>query len=295
MSSNYTLYDVNVETPRTLREALRMLGRERYRILAGGTDVLVQLRDGILRERKLLNIYGLDELRYIREDDRMLRIGSLTSFTSIAESRAVRRSAPMLAEGAEKVGSVQIMNKATIGGNLGNASPSADSLPPLYALDAHLVLVSAKGKRETPIRDFVKGYKQLDLGPDELIAEFKVRKMGAKEDGVFLKHSLRFGEAISVVSVCIWVRRGGRRGEFADVHIALGAVAPTIAMAHRSEGIVKGGILNAESIEAASRAVGDSISPITDVRGSLEYRREMAVNLTRLGLEQLLARSGRRK
>jgi CO/xanthine dehydrogenase FAD-binding subunit len=295
LSSNYTLYDVDVDTPGTLKEALRMLGKERYRILAGGTDVLVQLREGILRERKLLNIYQLDELRYIREEDGMLRIGSLTSFTSIAESREVRRFAPMLAQGAEKVGSIQIQNKATIGGNLGNASPSGDSLPPLYALDTHLVLASAKGRRETPIGDFVKGYKQLDLRPDELIAEIKVRKMGAGEDGVFLKHSLRFGEAISVVSVCIWVRRGGQPGEFADARIALGAVAPTIARAYKSEEIVKRGILNEGRIGAASRAVGDSISPISDVRGSLEYRKEMAVNLTRLGLEDLLARSGRRK
>ena len=295
MSSSYTLYDVDIETPETLRDALRILGRERYRILAGGTDVLVQLRDGILRERKLLNIYGLDELRYIRNEEGMLRIGSLTSFTSIAESRAVRRYAPMLAQGAEKVGSVQIMNKATIGGNLGNASPSGDSLPPLYALDAHLVLVSARGKREASIGEFVRGYKQLDLRPDELISEFRVRKMGAREDGVFLKHSLRFGEAISVVSVCVWVRRGKLRGEFTDARIALGAVAPTIARAHKSEEIVKGGVLNDKAIDAASQAVGDSISPITDVRGSLEYRREMAINLTHLALKELLARSGKRK
>jgi CO/xanthine dehydrogenase FAD-binding subunit len=294
LSSGYTLYDVDVQTPSSLDEALRLLGKEKYRILAGGTDVLVQLRDGILRDKKLLNISQLDELNYIKADGDEVRIGALTSFTNIAESKEVRRYAPMLAEASGKVGSVQITNKGTIGGNLGNASPSGDSLPPLYALDARLVLASAGGRREVAVKDFVKGYKQLDLGQNELIAEVRFRKMKSGEDGRFLKHSLRFGEAISVVSVCIWLRWGVKSREVADARIALGAVAPTIVRAQKAEAILKGGVLDERRAEAASRAVSESISPITDVRGSLEYRRDMAVNLTRIALDEL-AKGGQRK
>ena len=294
MNSGYSLFDVDVVTPVSLDQALRSLAKGGYRVLAGGTDVLVQLRDGILQDKKLLNISQLEELKYIRADAASLHIGALTTFSRIAESAAVRKFAPMLAQAAAKVGSVQITNKATIGGNLGNASPSGDSLPPLYALDAGLVLASAGGRREVPVKDFMKGYKQLDLRKDELITEVRVRKMGRDEDGVFLKHSLRFGEAISVVSACIWVRRGKRRREFSDARIALGAVAPTIVRALGSEAIVKGGVLDESRIEAASKAVTESISPITDVRGSLEYRRDMAVHLAKIGLEEIASRSLRR-
>lgn len=286
-----TLYDADVETPRTLEEALFKVNETKYRIIAGGTDIVVQMKEGTVPEKKLLNVYQLEELRYIRVDGENVRIGALTSLADVAKSRELNEFGFILAEAADTIGSIQIMNKATIGGNLGNASPSGDCLPPLYALDARVVVASANGRREIPIKDFFKGYKQLDLLQNELITEINFKKMSDEEDGLFLRHTLRFGEACSVVSVCIWLRRGRRKISFVDARIALGAVAPTIVRAYRSEEIVKGGNLDYDRIEAASQAVSESISPITDVRGTAEYRRDLAVNLTNRALHELLARN----
>jgi CO/xanthine dehydrogenase FAD-binding subunit len=283
-----TLSRVGVSTPKTLGDALQMLERARYRVIAGGTDVVVQMKEGALQERNLLNIYSLDELRYIRADGESLRIGALTCLADLAESWHVREFAPVLAQAAEKIGSVQVTNKGTIGGNLGNASPSGDCIPPLYALDGRVVLASVNGRREVAVEAFFKGYKQLDLRHDELITEINFRKMGREEDGLFLKHTLRLGEACSVVSVAVWLRRGREKNRFKDARVALGAVAPTVVRAHKSEEMLKRGVLDEPTIAVASRAVADSISPITDVRGTAEYRREMAVNLTYRALRQVL-------
>lgn len=268
-----------------------MLGEARYRVIAGGTDVVIQMKEGALQEQSLLNIYSLDELRYLRTDGKKLRIGALTSLTDIAESQEVRKFAPILAQAAEKIGSIQVTNKGTIGGNLGNASPSGDCIPPLYALDGRVVLASVNGKREIPVESLFKGYKQLDLRPNELITEVNFGKMGREEEGLFLKHTLRLGEACSVVSVAVRLKRGEKRAEFIDARIALGAVAPTVVRARKSEEMVKHGILDEHMMMAASQAVTDSISPISDVRGTAEYRREIAVNLTYLALREISERS----
>jgi xanthine dehydrogenase FAD-binding subunit len=286
-----TLYDVDVETPRTLEEALLKAKETGYKVIAGGTDVIIQMKEGTLPEKKLLNIYQLDELRYIRTDEENVRIGALTSLADVAKSREVNEFGSILAQAADKIGSIQIMNKGTIGGNLGNASPSGDCIPPLYALDARIAVASLNGRREIQVKDFFKGYKQLDLSQGELITEIKFKKMSDEEDGIFLRHALRSGEACSVVSVCIWLRRGKTKAVFSDARIALGAVAPTIVRAYRSEEIVKQGILDDNRIEAASQAVTEFISPITDVRGTAEYRRDIAVNLTYRALHELLARN----
>ncbi len=287
----FTLYVVDVETPRTLEEALLKVSETKYMVIAGGTDVIIQMKEGTLSEKKLLNIYQLEELRYIRVDGENVRIGALTSLADVAKSRKVNEFGSILAEAANKIGSIQIANKATIGGNLGNASPSGDCLPPLYALDARVVVAGRNGRREIPIKAFFKGYKQLDLLQNELITEINFKKITEEEDGLFLRHTLRSGEACSVVSVCIWLRRGKRNASFTDARVALGAVAPTVVRAYRSEEIVKGGILDNDRIAAASQAVTESISPITDVRGTAEYRRDLAVNLTSRALHELLARN----
>jgi xanthine dehydrogenase FAD-binding subunit len=286
-----TLYDVDVETPKTLQDALIKIDNTRCRIIAGGTDVIVQMKERSISEKKLLNIYRLDELRYIRMDGESLRIGALTSLLDIAKSKDVNEFAPVLAQAADKIGSMQIINKATIGGNLGNASPSGDCIPPLYALDARIVATSVTGETEIPVKDLFTGYKLLKLKQNEMITEINFKKMDRREDGLFLKHAVRFGEACSVASVCIWLKRGERNAEISDGRIALGAVAPTVVRAYKSEEILKQGILNPDRMEATSRAVAGSISPITDVRGTADYRREIAVNLTYQALYELSARN----
>jgi carbon-monoxide dehydrogenase medium subunit len=267
-----------------------MLDRAKYKVIAGGTDVLIRMRTGPLTDGALLNIYQLDELRYVRSEGDHIRIGSLARVADIASSSEVRRFGLPLAQAGDEFGSMQLTNKATIGGNLANASPSGDCIPPLYSLDAKLTLESVEGRREVPIKDFFKGYKQLDLRRNELITEISFRKMTRDEHGLYLRHTLRFGEAISVVGVSICLKGRVSTGRFARARIALGAVAPTVVRASRSEEIVTQGVLDEVRIRAASQAVTESIAPITDVRGTEAYRREMAVNLTYRGLEVLAKR-----
>jgi CO/xanthine dehydrogenase FAD-binding subunit len=285
-----SLYDVEVDSPSTLSETLQKLNGTKYRVIAGGTDVLIRMRFGPVTERNLLNIYQLDELRYVRSEGERIRIGALTSISEIGRSPDVRRFALPLAQAADEFGSMQLTNKATIGGNLANASPSGDCIPPLYSLDARLTVASVEGKREIPVKDFFRGYKQLDLRQNELITEISFRKMTPDEAGLYLRHTLRFGEAISVVGVSMCLKRGRSVDEFVGARIALGAVAPTVVRAQKAEEIVTQGVLDETRMRSASRAVTESISPITDVRGTGEYRREMAVNLTYRGLHEILAR-----
>lgn len=273
-----------------MAEALQMLNQKKYRVIAGGTDVLIRMRTGPIAEEKLLNIYQLGELRYIRSDGELLRIGSLTCMADIASSPEIRRFGFPLTQAGREFGSMQLTNKATIGGNLANASPSGDCIPPLYSLDARLTVGSVDGIREIPIKDFFRGYKQLDLRPNELITEVSFRKMTNEEDGLYLRHTLRFGEAISVVGISMCLKRGAGKDEFVAARIALGAVAPTVVRASRSEEIVTQGTLDEGRMRAASQAVTESISPITDIRGTSEYRREMAINLTYRGLHEILER-----
>ncbi len=285
-----TLHKIVVHSPGSLEEALRILDERRgVKIVAGGTDLLVQIRGGVIEGKELLNIYGLDELRYIKVDGNRLRVGALTTFSEIAESELVKRYASILAEAAGSVGSPQIRFKGTLGGNICNASPSGDSIPALYALDARLVLQSINGRREVPIERFFKGYKVLDLRENELLTEINLPLMAEDEDGVFLKFSLRLGDAISVVNTAIWVKRSGPN-RFSDARVALGAVAPTIVRARKCEDIVKSGELDEDRMWDAAEAVLESISPITDIRGSAEYRRELAVNLVYKALWELTHR-----
>ncbi|MCS7117791.1 MAG: FAD binding domain-containing protein [Thaumarchaeota archaeon] len=285
------LHDVDVLVPKNLTEALRILSERRdIRVLAGGTDLLVQLRSGAVSKSDLIDISRLQELRYIRHSDGYIAIGALTTYSDIAGSDIVRRYAPLLAEAAETVGSVQIMNKGTIGGNVINASPAADSLPPLYVLDAKLKLVSVDGTRAVGISDFYRGYKKLEIRPNELLAEVRLRAMGAGEVGHFFKHGLRQGDAISVVNGAVVLDLDGDK--VVNAAIALGAVAPTVVRAPEAERVLKGKRLSEDVMWEASREVLKSISPIDDVRGSAAYRRELSVNYLYMTLWRLAREVG---
>jgi CO/xanthine dehydrogenase FAD-binding subunit len=286
------LADVEVHSARSLREALELLSTgKRFKVLAGGTDLIVQLRTGALPKTDLLDISRVDELRYIRFDDGVLRIGALTTFMEIYKSGLVRRYAPVLSEAAFTVGSFQIMNKGTIGGNIVNASPAADSLPPLYVLDAELVIVGPRGERVVGIRDFYRGYKRLDLREDELVAEIRIRPPGDGYIGHFFKHGLRRGDAIAVVNGAVLVDIG-RDGMVRDARIALGAVAPTVVRSPNAERVLIGSRLTKEAMWRAAEAVLKDISPIDDIRGSAAYRRELSVNYVFMTLYRIAREAG---
>ena len=272
--------EIEVFSPRTLEEALTLLQQHRkdIKIIAGGSDVIVQLRDGAIKTEKLLNILPLKNLRFIEEEKGRVRIGSLSTYGDIVCSQHARKHAWILVEAAKQVGASQLQNTATIGGNLGNASPAGDSLPPLYALGATVVMRSTSGRREIAIERFFVGYRKTALNPDELIEEISFEGLTRNDAGAYLKLGLREANAISIVDVAVALR-GKRRKSYSDVKVALGAVAPTILRAHSCEQALVGRRLTVKILQEAAELAAQDASPITDIRGSAEYRSKVVSSL----------------
>jgi len=272
--------EIDVITPRTLDEALNILhqGHAELKIVAGGSDVIVQLRDGVLKVEKLLNILSLKELRFIREQDGLIHVGSLATYSDITNSQLAKEHAWVLVDASRQIGAVQLQNTATLGGNLGNASPAGDSLPPLYALEAVVVTRSKSGRRETPVGQFFVSYRKTALRPDELIEEVYFKPMNSKDRGAYMKLGLREANAISIVDVAVVLRERSRDGSFAEARVALGAVAPVITRARKSEKALEHTPLKEKTLREAATLAADDAAPIDDIRGSAEYRKEMVVS-----------------
>ena len=286
--------EIDVLSPHTLEDALTLLQQYQndIRIVAGGSDIIIQLRDGVVKTEKLLNILSLKDLKFIEEKDNRLHIGSLSTYTEIINSQQVKRHAWILRDAAKQIGAVQLQNTATIGGNLGNASPAADSLPPLYALGATVVTRSIGGRREIPIEKFFSGYRKTTLKPDELIEEIYFDRLNSNDAAAYLKLGLRKANAISIVDVAVALRQKVRNS-YNHVNVALGAVAPTIVRAHSCEQALIGKNLTDTSLKEAAKLASQDISPITDIRGSAEYRRRVVSSLVYQALHSAILGSQR--
>jgi xanthine dehydrogenase FAD-binding subunit len=272
--------EIEVFSPRTLGEALTLLQQHQkdIRIIAGGSDIIVQLREGAIKPEKLLNILPVEKLRFIEERKGRVRIGSLSTYGDIVRSQHTRKHAWILVEAAKQIGAAQLQNTATIGGNLGNASPAGDSLPPLYALGATVVTRSISDRREIPIERFFVGYRKTTLNPNELIEEISFEGLTRNDTSAYLKLGLREANAISIVDVAVALR-GKRRNSYREVKVALGAVAPTIVRAHSCEQALVGRQLTEKILQEAAELASQDASPITDIRGSAEYRRKVVSSL----------------
>jgi len=284
--------EIDVISPHTLADALTLLHQHKngVRIIAGGSDVIVQLRDGNLKTEKLLNIRSIRELRFIKETNGRIHIGSLSTYSDIVNSRYTREHAWILADAARQIGATQLQNTATIGGNLGNASPAADSLPPLYALGATVVTRSKSSRNEMPIEKFFIGYRKIALNTDELIEEVSFDGLKRSDAGAYVKLGLREANAISIVDVAVALR-GKRNNSFDDVKIALGAVAPTIIRAQSCEEALKAKRLTKRVLREAAELASQEVSPISDIRGSAEYRRKVVNSLVLQALHKALLTS----
>ena len=268
--------------PRTLNDALKAKAGKDVVCVAGGTDVLVKLHDVIDRPwPRLLVLDGVDPLRGI-SSGKKLELGPLVTFAEIAESSALRRSAPQLVEAAGLASSPPIRNRATVGGNLANGSPSGDLIPPLYVLGAVLELSSVRGRRRVKVEEFFTGPGATVLRHDELITSIVFEKSGGS--GFFNRLAVRRALAVSKVSVAADVTM--RKKTVARVRIALGAVAPTVIRAVRTEELLTGRQLDAATIAAACDLIKSEARPIDDIRSTAEYRREMVGVLLRRGLEE---------
>jgi CO/xanthine dehydrogenase FAD-binding subunit len=267
-----------VVSPRSLREACELLGAQPYRPLAGGTDLMVQLTGELGQPpERVLDLWGLDELRGIAVRGGTLELGALTTFAEIRRSAVCGEHAGSLVDAAATIGAAQIQQRGTIGGNVMNASPAGDTLPVLLALDAVLVLGSVAGEREVAAIDFWPAYRRTAARPDELLVRIRIPLVGDREQR-FRKVGTRRAQAISkVVVAAAW------RGEDAwrDVRIALGSVAATPIRVAAAEAALEGRPRTPESIGAAVEALGTSIHPIDDVRSTAAYRREAARRVVR--------------
>lgn len=285
------LSEIEVESSRSLEDALSILHDRAGKIkpIAGSTDAIIQLKEGSLQTNELLDVSNLRELRYIRREGSVVRIGALSTYSDIIESAVLNSSCRMLVEASRMIGSLQIQNRATIGGNLGNASPAGDTIPPLYALDANVRIQSHEHARLVPIEKFFLGYRKIDLMPDELITEISFEAVEKPCDGTFLKLGLREGHFIALVSLAVRVRWAPDGDKFSDVSVALGAVAPVVFRARKCEEYLRNRTLTDDMIWNAGKIASGESSPISDLRASADYRRAVIPSLLYQAVHTLIA------
>ena len=270
--------------PQTLDEAAGILAKGGVTILAGGTDLMVQVRAGRVKfEPALMNIRRVAELHGISLQDGAVRIGALATITDLLTNTIVREKLPVLTETADHFASDQIRNAATVGGSLCNASPAGDIAPPLLVLDAEVELVSkpngALRVRTLPIADFFTGPGRTRREPDELLAAVRVPLPEAGYTAQFLKFGTRPALDIATISIAIAGVKKGRA--LHGVRVALGAVAPVPLRAVKTEAALEGKDLDAAAIDAAAAVARDEAKPISDVRASAWYRQELVHNMVR--------------
>ncbi len=282
-----------VESPRSLAEALRVLrdAPPDTALLAGGTDLMVELATGRTRPERVIDLWAVDELRGIEQDQGGVRIGSLTTCAALVRSPLVRQRADILALAADEVGAEQIKSRATLGGNLGTASPAADLNPVLFVLDACVRLVSAAGQRELAAVDFVMGYRANARRSDELIESIWIPARPTVERRAFRKVGTRRAQSIAKVVVALAV--SVEEGHVARVRGSAGSVGPSTVMLPALERELVGAEPDAERVLAASRAAArEDCTPVDDVRSSAAYRRVVLQRLLASMLGELCGGSG---
>jgi len=273
------------QTAGSVDEALRLLA-ERGRIIAGGTDLLVELRRTARTERALIDVSRIDGLDRIRLDgDDMVHLGPLVTHNQAAASRLLNERAAPLALACRQVGTPQIRNRGTIAGNLVTASPANDTIAALRALDARLAVSSVRGARLIPLSDFHVGVRRTVLQPEEMVTDIVFPALRPNQRGTFVRLGLRRANTIALVNAGVVLTFDGN--VVSDARIALGSVAPTIVRAAMAERAMTGKALAKELIDEAAGLCAQAAAPISDVRGGLEYRREAVRFLVRRALESL--------
>ena len=261
--------------PAGLQEALDLLSDAggAASVIGGGTDVIPGLRTGALRFRpieRLVDINGVPELKCIRQDGDEIVVGAGNNFTDLADSQLVQDHAPLLAQAAESIGSVQIRNRATIGGNLANNAPCADSIPPLLAYNATVRILSASGERLLALQDLLLEPYRTTLRPGELLAEIRVPILRKRYAGRFFKLGRRRGVAISRISLAVLLRLANER--VSGLRIASGAVTPVPSRFSAIEESARNEIADSRLFIQVSRSVAEQILEMTGLRWSSSYK-----------------------
>jgi putative cofactor-binding repeat protein len=255
--------------------------------IAGGTDVMVLYSAGKLLSRNLINIWNIPELRQIDVFPDRIRIGAACTYTALREHGIVSREFPLLAAAASWTGGIANQNRGTLGGNIANASPAADSLPALLVYDAELTLISVRGERRVDYRSFHTGYKQTALAADELIRDISLQRRFSGHLSHARKVGARNAQAIS--KVCLAALGQIANGTIREVRLALGSVAPVPLRLNETEHAVAGKKIDPSLLETARKVVAREIRPIDDIRSTARYRAVVAGNLVAEFLEKLAA------
>ncbi|MGD9034124.1 MAG: xanthine dehydrogenase family protein subunit M [Desulfobacteraceae bacterium] len=275
--------------PKTIEEACSLLSQhgDKARLIAGGTDLLIIMKHKEVTPEYLVGLKGIPNLDSIDADADGVRIGALATLRSIGDSAVVRERFPFLADIAGKMATHQIRNMGTIGGNICNAAPSADTAPSLICLGAKAKLVGPKKERIVAVEEFFTGPGETVLKAGEILTEIQVPNQPAHTGGAYLRLT-RLSIDLAVVGVAALVTLEGKGGSCKEARIALGAVAPTPIRAKKAEGVITGKKIEDSLIEEAARIASAEARPITDVRGSAPYRTDIVRVLTKRAIGQAL-------
>ena len=271
--------DYQLTTPASLTDVLTLLNQQPgvWKPFAGGTDLMVLLEAGKLPHRNYVNLWGLNELRGIETTETHVTLGALTTYTEVQADPTLRREFPMLCQAASETGGLAIQNRGTLGGNIVNASPAADSPPALLAYDAEIELVSTRGSRWLPYHGFHTGYKQMHIAGDELLARIRLPRNTANVTHYYRKVGTRKAQAIS--KVCLAATARTERDLIDDARIVVGSVAPIVVRCVETEDTLRGRKPDDETIRTACASLLREISPIDDIRSTAKYRLQVAQNL----------------
>lgn len=276
---------VEYMAPSSLKEACHLLKeyQNKARLLAGGTDLIPKMKKRAITAEIIIDLNRISGLTGIEIRGDRLHIRGLTRLAEIKESPLVKEKAPVLAQAIGLMASPPIRNRATIAGNLCTASPAADTAPPLLVLDALVKMESIRGERIVPLSEFFLGPEKTVKRPDEILTEVIIPVQ--EGNSAFMKLGRRKAFTLAVVSAAAFART--RKGKFEEVRVALGAVAPIPMRGRKVEEALKGSEVNEQKIVQAAERVREEVSPITDVRASAEYRKDMSYVLTKRILEQV--------
>lgn len=272
------LSDFDLIAAPDLESALRLLGeKDGWRPIAGGTDLMVLLNAGKLFAKRLVSIRHLPDLRRIEVHPTEVVLGAAVTYTAIREHSVLRAEFPLLCDAARWTGGIANQNRGTIGGNVVNASPAADSAPPLLVYDALIDLFSIRGERTVPYAEFHTGYKQMLLGKDELLYAVRLPRKFAGWKHYSRKVGARKAQAIS--KVCFNAVLETKESVVTDLRIAIGSVAPVPLRCFKTEASLRGKEISSELIAAAQAILRTEIAPIDDIRSTADYRGQVTVNL----------------
>lgn len=270
--------------PESIKEALALLSqyRGKSKIMAGGTDLMLQVRNRAIKPEYVVDITRIPGLDYITFDDHQgLRLGALTTIRALETSIELQRMFPIISQAASQLGSVAIRNVATVGGNLCNALPSAETSQALVALSAQVRIIGSGGERTVPLEGFFTGVGKTLLQPDEVLLEILVPEPAPHTAGIYIKHSPRGPIDLAIVNITVVMTMEPDHKVCRDAKIVLGAVCPTPLRARKAEDMLKGKRVDGALIDRVAQVASDEAQPRHgSIRGSFEYKKEMVRVLT---------------